>query len=59
MGYLQTLEVAVKEEEESFKFRSIRKSYRGIKSKFKLYDDEKLVKGLQNYLGDKILQDWM
>ena len=58
-GYLKTLAIAKAELMQSFKFRSSQKSSLTLKTELNLYDESKLNKGLQNFIGDYMCKEWI
>lgn len=58
MGYIQALTVAKVCMSRSYKFRSIINNYRHLSKTFGANKND-VIKGLENYIGDKIISDWM
>ena len=59
MGYIQTLAVALKEVSESFKFRSSRTMSQELAQMVKTNNENKIIKGVENYVGDFLRTQWL
>lgn len=59
LGYVQTLAVAYRESLTSFKFRSTKNLGYGLTTKLKYKREDKISKGIQNYVGDYMRKQWM
>ena len=58
MKYIQLLSIVDQSAKQSYRYRSIKDTYRKIRDDFNLSVDD-AIKGLNNYLGDSIISDWM
>ena len=59
MGYLQTLAITLKEIEGSYKFRSVRSLVLDLSDKLKYKKEDKITRGIQNFIGDYMIKQWM
>ena len=59
MGYLQTLAVAAKEADNSFKFRSSRNLSLQVSINLNYSKEDKIIRGIQNFIGDYLRKGWM
>ncbi len=60
LGYLQNLSEVVKGAECSFKFRSIQELSLKLSSKYtSVFNEDNVIKGIQNYIGDWMIKQWM
>lgn len=59
MGYVQTLAIALKEVSESFKFRSSRNMSLELSKMINYNDENRIIKGIENYVGDFLRKQWM
>lgn len=57
--YITDLAVAQKEAMQSYKFRSVKNIISEVADRIGWHNEGKIAKGLQNYIGDKIRNDWM
>lgn len=58
-GYLTTLAASELAFNQTFKYRSINQLLADYHKTFEFVNSEKLIKGLQNYCGDYLLNSWM
>jgi hypothetical protein len=58
MGYVRTLAIAFKEASESFKFRSCVNLIPNLAKELKYKNEAKLMKGVENYVGDFLRDQW-
>lgn len=58
MGYVRTLATALQEVSSSFKFRSAKGMALEISKKIKYNDSNKIVKGIENFVGDFLRKEW-
>lgn len=58
MGYIRTLATAFKEASESFKFRSCVNLIPNLAKELKYKNEAKLMKGVENYVGDFLRDQW-
>ena len=59
MGYVQTLVVALREVSESFKFRSSRSMSLELSKMIGYNDENRIIKGIENYVGDSLRKQWL
>lgn len=59
MGYVQTLAVALREVSESFKFRSSRSMSLELSKRIGYNDENRIIKGIENYVGDFLRKQWL
>lgn len=59
MGYVQTLAVALREVSESFKFRSSRNMSLELSKRIGYNDENRIIKGIENYVGDFLRKQWL
>lgn len=59
MGYVQTLAVALREVSESFKFRSSRNMSLELSKRIEYNDENRIIKGIENYVGDFLRKQWL
>lgn len=59
MGYVQTLAVALREVSESFKFRSSRNMSLELSTMINYKDENKIIRGIENYVGDSLRKQWL
>lgn len=59
MGYVQTLAVALREVSESFKFRSSRSMSLELSKMIGYNDENRIIKGIENYVGDSLRKQWL
>ena len=59
MGYVQTLAVALREVSESFKFRSSRSMSLELSKMIGYNDENRIIKGIENYVGDFLRKQWL
>lgn len=59
MGYIQALAVALKEVEQSFKFRSSRAMSLELSRYINYNDENRIIKGVENYTGDFLRKQWL
>ena len=59
MGYVQTLAIALKEVSESFKFRSSRNMSLELADMIGYNDENKIIRGVENYVGDFLRKQWL
>lgn len=59
MGYVQTLAVALREVSESFKFRSSRNMSLELSKMIGYNDENKIIRGIENYIGDFLRKQWL
>lgn len=59
MGYLQTAALALAELKGSYKFRSIKQLTLGLSRELNYKKEDKIAKGVQNYIGDHMRKEWM
>lgn len=59
LGYVQTLATAVKEAQNSFKFRSSKNLSLQVANKLGYKREDKIIKGVQNFVGDYLRKNWM
>ena len=59
MGYVRTLAVALREVSESFKFRSSRSMSLELSKRIGYNDENKIIKGIENYVGDFLRKQWL
>lgn len=59
MGYVQTLAVALREVSESFKFRSSRNMSLKLSDTIGYNDENRIIKGIENYVGDFLRKQWL
>ena len=59
MGYLQTLAVALKEAQQSFKFRSAKNLSVQLSERLGYKREDRISRGVQNYVGDYMRKEWM
>lgn len=59
LGYVQALAVAKSMLESSFKFNNLSHYYKKINIEYDVYDKELAIKGLENFLSDYILKEWL
>lgn len=59
MGYVQTLAVAAKEAQNAFKFRSSRNLSLELSKQLGYNQEDKIIRGIQNYIGDYLRKNWM
>ena len=59
MGYVQTLAVALREVSESFKFRSSRNMSLELSKRIGYNDENRIIKGIENYIGDFLRKQWL
>lgn len=58
MSYVEALATALQEVEQSFKFRSSRNMSLELSRKIKYKDESKIIKGVENYVGDFLRKQW-
>lgn len=59
MGYVKTLAIASKEVSSSYKFRSTKKVVLDLSKLLKYSKEDKIIKGVQNFIGDQLRKQWM
>ena len=59
MGYVQTLAIALREVSESFKFRSSRSMSLKLSKRINYNDENRIIKGIENYVGDSLRKQWL
>lgn len=59
MGYVRTLAVALREVSESFKFRSSRSMSLKLSKRIGYNDENRIIKGIENYVGDFLRKQWL
>lgn len=59
MGYVQALAIALREVSESFKFRSSRSMSLELSKRIEYNDENKIIKGIENYVGDFLRKQWL
>lgn len=59
MGYVQTLATALKEVQNSFKFRSSKGLSLELVKTLGTTDESRIIKGVQNFVGDYLRKRWM
>lgn len=59
MGYVRTLAIALREVSESFKFRSSRNMSLELSDIIGYNDENRIIKGIENYVGDFLRKQWL
>lgn len=59
MGYVRTLAIALREVSESFKFRSSRSMSLELSKMIGYNDENRIIKGIENYVGDFLRKQWL